>query len=329
MPRLGWNPARGQSSEYRPPRVTLAVLTFLPEQTGYFQHRFDVTRLCIESLIRNTPQPYDLLVFDNGSCPALVDYLRGLRDAGQINYLILSDRNIGKIGALKLIAQFAPGEVLAYCDDDVFFLPGWLDEHLRILDTYPNVGQITGFYFRPLMAYGIQSTRAFAQGGQAEARSGYIIPPEMEQHYIDSMGRTAESYAEEVAGLDDLLLTYRGLQAFASAGHHQFVAPRRVILQALPQEWEGHLMGRMKDMDATVDRLGYLRLSTAVYRTRLLGNVISPEMAALAAEYGLSADAPMLNEPKGLLRRILRWRIVQGVAYKLYNLLFRIVNYRS
>jgi glycosyltransferase involved in cell wall biosynthesis len=329
MPRIGWNPARGQTSAYRPPRVTLAVLTYLPEQTGYFQHRLDVTRLCLESLIRNTPPPYDLLVFDNGSCGPLVDYLRSLRDAGRVHYLILSERNIGKLGALKLIARFAPGEVLAYTDDDVFFLPGWLEAHLRILDTYPNAAQVTGFYFRPLAAYGIQSTLAFAESGQAQARRGYLIPPDMEQHYIDSMGRTADSYTNEVAGLEDVLLDYRGVQAYVSAGHHQFVARREAILQALPQTWEGHLMGRMRDMDAAVDRLGYLRLSTAEYRTRLLGNALSPEMVALAAQYGIAAAAPTVYRPRGWVRRVLRWRLVQAAAYKIYQLMFQIINSRS
>jgi len=140
MPRIGMNPARGRETAYKPARVTLAVLTYLPEETGYFQHRFDVTRLCIESLIANTSQPYDLLVFDNGSAPQLVDYLREMNSAGKINYLMLSERNIGKIGALQMIFKAAPGELIAYTDDDVFFLPGWLDEHLKILETYPDAG---------------------------------------------------------------------------------------------------------------------------------------------------------------------------------------------
>ena len=55
-----------------------------------------------------------------------------------IDYLLLAGQNIGKIGALQMIARFAPGEIIAYTDDDVFFLPGWLDTHLKIIDTYPG-----------------------------------------------------------------------------------------------------------------------------------------------------------------------------------------------
>jgi hypothetical protein len=70
------------------------MLTYLPNQAGYFAERMAVTRLSLESLIAHTPKPYDLFVFDNGSCGELVDYLCHLRDEGAINYLILSDRNI-------------------------------------------------------------------------------------------------------------------------------------------------------------------------------------------------------------------------------------------
>jgi GT2 family glycosyltransferase len=148
MPRTGINPSRGRKTDYMPARVTLAVLTYLPDTVAYYENRFDVTRLCLDSLIANTPEPYDLLVFDNGSSPQMIDHLRSLRDSGDIDYLLLSARNIGKIGALQMITRFAPGEIIAYTDDDIFFLPGWLETHLKVIDTYPEVGMVTGFYIR-------------------------------------------------------------------------------------------------------------------------------------------------------------------------------------
>ena len=69
-----------------------------------------------------------------------VSALQALKDSGKIDFLILSSQNIGKIGALQVMLKAAPGEVIAYCDDDVFLLPGWLERHLEVIDTYPNVG---------------------------------------------------------------------------------------------------------------------------------------------------------------------------------------------
>ncbi|NTU75910.1 MAG: glycosyltransferase family 2 protein [Anaerolineaceae bacterium] len=327
MPRIGMNPARGKTTDYKPARVTVAVLTFLPNTEGYFQNRFDVTRLCIESILANTPEPYDLLVYDNGSAPQLVDYLCELREAGRIDYLILSGQNIGKIGALRIIFNAAPGEVVAYTDDDVFFMPGWLDEHLKVLDTYPKTGMVTGIYLRDHMAENIGSTLKFAEDPQVNAQKGDLFPLKWQEHYANNTGRTWERYLEETRGLEDVLLNYKGVPALVSAGHHQFVAPKKAILEALPSEWSGALMGKMRDLDAAVDRLGYLRLCVPEPPTRLLGNLISPEMAEEAHLNGVETRGVEVKQNRpGLLTSIFRSKPVRWLAYAVYNRLYKIIN---
>jgi len=326
MPRTGINPSRGRKTDYTPARVTLAVLTYLPDTVAYYENRFDVTRLCVESLIANTPEPYDLLVFDNGSSPSMMDYLRSLRDAGDIDYLVLSAQNVGKIGALQMIARLAPGEIIAYTDDDVFFLPGWLETHLKIIDTYPGVGMVTGFYIRPHMSYGNESALKFAEQLDVKVERGLLIPKEWEQQYIDNMGRTRDKYNEEIAGLQDVALTYKGVETLISAGHHQFMAPRKVLMESLPQGWTGNLMGQMRDLDSTADRLGYLRLTTRQPVTRLIGNVVSPEMAVEAARYGVSVKGRIIKPASSALSRLYRNPFIQRIAKSIYNQVYKIVN---
>ncbi len=83
-------------------------------------------------------------MFDNGSCESVVDYLVELRQAGQIDCLMLSQRNLGKIDALRILFNAAPGEVIAYNDDDILFYPGWLEAHLEVLQLFPQVGMVSG-----------------------------------------------------------------------------------------------------------------------------------------------------------------------------------------
>ena len=326
MPRIGMNPARNHESGCLPTRVTLAVLTHVPNDAGYFEHRFESLRLCLESLIHNTQPACDLLVFDNASSPQVVDYLRGQRDDNLIQYLILSSRNIGKIDALQVVFRAAPGEIVAYSDDDVYFMPGWLKEHLRILDTYPKTGMVTGFYIRSQLNWSIQSTLAFSQQPDVTVEKGILWDRQWDQHYIDNMGRTWEQYEKEIEGLEDICLTYQGVPALVSAGHHQFVAPKEVITRALPAEWSGRLMGKMRELDDQVNQMGYLRLNTRQPVTRLIGNVVSPEMAALAGQHGITAKAIQLKEQAGGLARIFRLPLINGIARKIYNWLFKVIN---
>jgi glycosyltransferase involved in cell wall biosynthesis len=302
------------------------MLTYLPNQGGYFAERLAVTRLSLDSLIANTPEANDLIVFDNGSCTELVDYLTQLHDQGSIDYLILSKRNIGKISALQVIFRAAPGEIVAYSDDDVLFLPGWLDAHLKIMETYPMVGLVTGFYIRSHLRYGTQSIEAFARQPDVEVKRGMLIPSSLERHYIENMGRTSEAYQQEVSGLEDIEFTYKNLTTLASAGHHQFVAPRQLILDILPG-WDSNLMGRMVELENKVDQRGYLRLSTVTPVTRLLGNVISPENAAEASWLGLSAKSGPVNKSAGQLgTRLMKIPLIRRLALGFYNRLHILIN---
>lgn len=327
MPRIGMNPARSQNTDYKPARITLAMLMHMPNDTGYFERRFEVMRTSLESFMAHTPEPYDLMVFDNHSSEQVVNYLKQLRDENKIDYLILSSRNIGKLGALQIMFQAAPGEIIAYSDDDIFFLPGWLEKHLQILETYPKVGMVSGMYIRPHMKEGISSALNFAKRTDVEVRTGKLIPRELEQHYIDNTGRTWEQYQKETEGLEDIQVDYKGLSALVSAGHYQFVTRKSVILDALPKVWYSQLMGKMRELDLQIDLMGYMRLCTNPPTIRLLGNLINPEMAEEIMQYGFTVEASKYTQSTPRMStRLLRSPIVRKIAYSLYNRLFKIIN---
>lgn len=327
MPRIGMNPSRGQSTDYKPAKISLVMLTYIPNDIGYFEKRFEVLRASLESYIQNTTVPHDLIVFDNNSSEKVVSYLKEMRDKGKIDYLILSGRNIGKMGALQIAFRAAPGEIIAYSDDDVFFLPGWLERHLEVLETYPKVGMVTGLYIRLHMKEGVGSVMKFAEEEGVETRRGDLISKDLQLHYIDNTGRTWEQYQKETEGLEDLALTYKGVSTLASAGHYQFVARKDVILQALPGVWQSQLMGKMRELDLQIDLMGYLRLCTHPATIRLLGNVINPEMAEMINQYGFSVEpSEVESQSTSMKKRFMRLPIVKRAAYFLYNRLFKIIN---
>ncbi len=121
------------------------------------------------------------------------------------------------------------------------------------------------------------------------------------------------------------------VEAIGAANHFQFVAPKQVILQALPGKWTGKLMGSMIELDEAIDNLGYLRLSTAKRYTRHLGNSLSEAVRREASELGCgSRQAHSQSQSKPVARgRKRHWLLrIPGsrkVFVAIYNRLFDIL----
>lgn len=335
MPRFGINPSRGKTLDFEPPRVTVAVLTFVPNLSGYFQHRLDVTKLTLQSILKNTEGAYELLVFDNGSCPELVAYLKDLQTQGHIDTLVLSQHNLGKLNALWRIAQLAMGEVVAYTDDDVYHMPGWLPRHLELLDGFPQVGAVTGFYIKQRVNMSSDATLKWAEAleaSQPEAvQRGQFIPRKWEEEYMDNSGRSEERYQSEIAGLEDVIVSQNGIKAWVSAHHFQVLLPKKVLLEVLAEMledgWSDLMMGRMVEMDDRIDAKGYLRLTTYEQTMRLLGNAIDDEVAALAARDGVETSAAVRDsQPNVQAKGIWRLPKVRGLAERITNWLYQKVH---
>jgi len=94
--RKGQNPAKFVKDVARPERITAALLNYIPFLSGFYAETLDVLKVCLDSLRRDAGLPFDLLVFDNGSCAEVRDFLLKEKEEGRIQYLILSERNMGK-----------------------------------------------------------------------------------------------------------------------------------------------------------------------------------------------------------------------------------------
>jgi hypothetical protein len=301
MARVGINPARGKISDYRPARLTIASIVYIPDLSGYFEQRLEVLQLSLASLFAHTLPPNDLMIFDNGSCQEVVDLLRKLEQSGQITYLVRSHQNIGKIGALQLLFNAAPGQVIAYHDDDIFFYPGWLEAHLQILQAFPQVGMVSGLPVRNAARHARQSLERIAQEPPPGISISHerFIPDQWETDWAISTGRDPQQHFQATQNDLDMLLRLDSpqgsLQAVASANHFQFVGYKETLLQALPQQWSGKLMGHMVELDDAIDSLGRLRLSTTQRFTRHMGNILSQEILAEAQQLGLAVHSNLLS----------------------------------
>lgn len=269
--RVGQNPAKSINQVQQPQDITVAVVTYIPFLSGFYAQSLDVLRICLESLWSSIDIPADLLVFDNASSPEVRNYLQEVQHQGRIQYLVLSDKNVGKGGAWNFIFQAAPGEHIAYSDSDVHFSPGWLSRSLEILHAFPNTGMVTARPMRTPEAF-YTSTLAWAQQApEVTLENGEFIPWEVYRQHVLSLGTSETQAREWYESRSDWRLTRNKVQALIGAAHFQFTARKSILQEFMPFKMD-RPMGQVRSLDDQLNTAGYLRLTTTESLVKHMGN---------------------------------------------------------
>jgi hypothetical protein len=191
-------------------------------------------------------------------------------------YLLFSP-NIGKTSARAEIARMFPGEtVIGFSDDDMLFYANWFEDQLRVLDHFPGVGVVSGWPVRVSFRWGIGSLQSWANYHGAKVTRGRFIPDSDEWDYALSVGLDPDTHLKNTAKEQDVTVTYRGLTAYATAQHCQFIAYGETIAPFC--EFEPAAMGEERTFDKAIDTAGLLRLTTIRRGCRHMGNVIDSHL---------------------------------------------------
>lgn len=257
--RIGQNPAKYVKEVAKPARVTVAILNYIPFLSGFYAEALDVLKFSLNSLWENTEGDYDLMIFDNGSCTEVKDWLLEKQGAGKIQYLVFSEKNLGKGGAWNQILAGAPGEIIAYADSDVLYLKGWLPRSLEILETFPKVGMVTSRPFRTKEEYFTRTLEWIESTPQATLETGNFIPWETFLEFNLSLGHEEAEIKEIYEKTGDTRVSYQNVVAHLGASHWQFVAYKSVLQQFLPFDMD-RPMGQVRQLDERMNAAGYLRL---------------------------------------------------------------------
>jgi hypothetical protein len=257
--RIGQNPAKFVKEVAKPARITVAVLNYIPFLSGFYADALEVLKVCLESIRESADLPFDLLVFDNASCEEVRQYLIDEHQAGRIQFLLLSEKNLGKGGAWNVILAGAPGEIIAYTDSDAYFYPGWLSRSMQILETYPKVGMVTARPFRTGEALYTSTVEWGRSTPGAEVEMGNFIPFDTFREFDLSLNQSEEEIRHHYDTTQDVRLEFSGVPAIAGASHWQFTAYKSVLQNFLPFSMD-RPMGQVRQLDQRMNAAGYLRL---------------------------------------------------------------------
>jgi len=313
--RYGQNPARYIESVAQPADLTITVVNFIPYLSGYYEQSLDVLKTCLNSIRANTPQPYDLMVFDNHSCIEVREFLSEIQKQGKIDYLVHSEQNIGKMGAWNFMFGATQGNFVAFADADILFRPGWLEKSLDLMNAFPNVGMVTA---RPLRVPSEFSLNTLAWGTEnTNLEEGEFQSWDDYWEHTRSLGLSEGDARRKFSEGVDYRLSLQGQQAYVGAAHFQFLAPRDVLKKILPIPSTQPMRGD-RELDIAVDGLGYLRLTTVDAFVQHMGNHLPNDA---------SIDLTNPKVKRSILQRILWLPGIRHFLLWLHNQIFRLYFY--
>lgn len=270
--RIGRNPLTDRTYPGMPTRV-ITMITHLPNQEGYHENRLEVVKVSLLSMRAGAPSDAATMIFDNGSCSALTDWLR---EEYKPDTLVLSP-NIGKSSARASLARMARTDaVITFSDDDILFYPGWFAASLELLENFPNVGKCSCYPVRTQARWGCETTKKWAkENGKLEV--GKFISEEEDFDFCTSIGREYPWHKDYTEKDVENRVTYSGITAYCVAHHCQFMAyAGRIVPFCVRTETYMH---DEKPFDIVVDNAGYLQLTTVQRYARHIGNVIDTKVA--------------------------------------------------
>jgi glycosyltransferase involved in cell wall biosynthesis len=330
--RKGQNPAKLDVPAYQPEKLAVASLVYIPVQEGYYARSWEIFRYHLASIHQYTSEPFNLIVFDNGSCPEIRRELEKLHEQGWIDWLVLSQQNLGKTGALNWMLGALPNEWICFADSDMLFRPGWLEASWKIHDSYPSCGMIGAQIIFPDTEVD-KGNSLLRKSDDPCYRFSQVKPePRILDEYIRGRGISDARAADYRSMLlDQVENSQTGVQAFLGGNsHQQWLAQRSVLQQILPLP-SGMQLSRAEDtyQDRRIDELGYAHLTTTVPYLYHMGNTVDEELIPEISRLNLPGEAKVKLAAAGTVsKNNLAWRLLAWMNAKpaLHRILVRLYN---
>jgi glycosyltransferase involved in cell wall biosynthesis len=320
--RVGQNPAKSVNFVAQPERVTVAIVSYIPTLGGYYAQSLDVLKTCLNSIWENTQMPYELMVFDNASCSEVRNFFTEAHEQGKIQYLVLSEKNVGKAGAWNFVFGAAPGEYIAYADSDVYHYPGWLKPQIELLETFSEAGMVTGMPMWTPAEYSTATTEWAEANPDVTVERGKFLPWEDYWRHSRSLGTDETKAQQHFDSTEDVTMLYQGERYYIGAAHFQFVARKSALQRVLPIPSK-RPMGQVRLLDIAINEQDYLRFCTPDWWVQHMGNTLRDEFRPQGTE--VLAKPPKRSSTKIWHASIWGFKPIRKIVNWLYHRTFEIL----
>jgi GT2 family glycosyltransferase len=110
-------------------------------------NRLEMTKDCLESIIRETTSPYRFIIIDNGSAPETKSYLESFIKTNNNSILIRNPENLGWVKAVNQGLKAAAASYVCIMNNDTVVRTGdWLTKLIKILQDGRNIGMISPIF---------------------------------------------------------------------------------------------------------------------------------------------------------------------------------------
>ncbi|MBZ4041948.1 glycosyltransferase family A protein [Flavobacterium hibisci] len=139
--RIGYNPNKNKIQDESVFLHQVIIPVYIPSHSGYFKDSFAILKLCLESLFNTVHKKTFITIVNNGSDKVVSDYLDLLFKENKIQELIHTE-NIGKLNAILKGLAGNNIQLVTISDSDVFFLPNWQLETVKVFREVPKAGVV-------------------------------------------------------------------------------------------------------------------------------------------------------------------------------------------
>ncbi len=104
-------------------------------------NQLQLTKDCIEHIIKNTRHPYKLVIIDNGSERQTEEYLKGIdRDSRLQVTLIRNEKNLGYVKAVNQGLRASDADYVCLLNNDTKVGEQWLEELIKVAESDAKIG---------------------------------------------------------------------------------------------------------------------------------------------------------------------------------------------